>query len=752
MINMTNYNDHINPIIKKFCQCLNKKDFSSITSSELEDIKLFILFTIAIFTDEETVSDINEIPEYRDSYINSASKTLKIDDNKKVFDYFVLRDNPRGFNMQTKDHPTTNEGDHNRTIFIKMRELFAHGSGSINYDDDEGLLTFIYKSRPTSPIELTIVASKDRLISILEKSLANHENSSNQLVHMLFAAYKAIKVDITQFKETQESLDKDATQSKEVEKNLSKDGAEKGIDFAILEVLISLSLMLSYNKESVLDKYLEKQQCYFDCSKFQVKITNPVKDLDTLKRSFFQKYRFLYLNNQEAQILTNSFSRLVNGSQISNGNQDSNELYFCMSNKMAKTDNNLYYPTPALITHLRNSVSHGHLNINGDTVKFWDQVNNRNPYINISIKLEDLKAFLNNDIFNESLYTKTPNFEQRKGQLYLFERAYAEKDFSNLVQIYQYRYSLPTKESAISYMLESDTLSSYILEYPDKIGDVLNYQLENNETVRSYLERKYNLNLNHYHNYSPKRIEWKQKYLATLTLYKKAYESKGTNLKFWIAYFYYLYNRNRDKDSFVPDYLLGTDNNTTSVPFEEEYSTKYRVTVLAKELFELFGKDRKSYKHNLTNQTMMMQAMTTLYRNDNKVDMLFNIITTIQEEHLKDTIQQDKPRVLDVMNVIDNSNEISFNNDSLSKSKAKLSTYIDRLVDKGKKIVSQKVANLSSDNLSENYSSLLSSNYGCNIVNAILDRLRNILEDNEKVEKIKPRNFEDEILLSHHVR
>ena len=426
MIIMKNYKDYINPIIKKFCNCLNIKDFSSITPSELEDIKLFILFTIAIIADKETVSNINNIPEYKDTNKNNKRKTATMDDDKKVVDYFVLRDNPRGFNMQTDDHPNTNEGDHNKKIFTHMRNIFAHGSGSINYDEDGGLLTLISKHRPTSEPDLTIVASKDRLISILEKSLANHENSSNQLVHMLFAAYKAIKDDVTQFKKAQESPNKAATPSKAVEKIEFKNLLSLSQDFANLKVLISLSLMLSYNKESVLDKYLEKQQCFFDCSKFQVKITNQVTEEEILKDKFFNKHYFLYLNNQEAQTLSSSFSRLDNDSQLSNGNQNSSESFFCISNKMAKTDNNLYYPTPVLITHLRNSVSHGRLNINGDTIEFWDQLDDDDEkYINISIKLEDLKEFLNNDIFNESLYTKTPNFEQRKGQLYLFERAYS---------------------------------------------------------------------------------------------------------------------------------------------------------------------------------------------------------------------------------------------------------------------------------------------------------------------------------------
>lgn len=631
---MMEYRDVVNPTIMKFCHCIDKNDYTSLTPEEKEDIQIFLLFTITVFNDGITVANINTISDFYTKRFGNRIYNEESTSSKTV-DFFKIPLNVHGYNL---NKPSRQLGSDNRRVFRIIRNSFPHYTGGTKIDS-HNVLTINSQSRSSSNIDTSIETSKDVLIRLLESSLGIEalKNSSNDIISTLCATYEAVKTN------NFSSMKRNA------------------------KLFIELSLVLSYNKESLIDKYLDQQQSLLDCSKFKVSLFGDT-DTKNLRDGFFNKYKMNYSEDTDEEVLNQCYPNLINNSD--NNNQDK-PPYLCNINKMAKTNTKYPYPTPILLTHLRNAVSHGRIRCTNHRVYFWDQKSSKEaPYIEISIKINDLKKFLNSEVFKESLSTPVEELSGNANKLFLFEKVFIAKRFKDYVDVYQY-YLNKSQIDTILYLLENNKIAQYILEYPTqrRIDEVLNYQLQNGLTLQTYLEQTYNVKLSDYEEYSfSSRIEWKKKNLKTLSLYLKSYFTNGGDLSFWEAYYCYLHNI----DSGINLLFLDTS------PFFQKQK-------INKQAADLFAKNRKKFLYNINNIEMLMQVTTILYHNDNPTDTLFNVIQSLKNRKL--LLQRVK---FTSENFTENSSYYRFNEDYFTKEIDKNDKAIDRinqLVNRGNTIV-----------------------------------------------------------------
>lgn len=699
---LTNYKDYINPLMLKFCECVNKNNYSNITNEEIKDIKIFLLYMIVCMTNNKFNSAINNTKDYR----NKCFDKIKItDSNNSIYT--------------------------NKEKIIEIRNIFVHKSGviTLNYSDNQLKFSNNYNNGNKNIDYI----SKDDLIACLSRSVDNYRGNTENKFSIIF--------------DTIDTLD-------------SLNSKEKIINEDII-TLIKLFLILSYNKESILDTYLIKQQGQIDCSKFSVETKSSFRR--KLISNFIEKYAFLFLTSKDNQTFLNEHS-----SEYSSLNLSNKEKYlYSINNCPIDKSTNEHFPINILMIKLRNSMSHGFFEIVGDNFIFYDKNNpNSTEAITITIKKQDLEQFLINPIFNEMLTTKIPNLvERQKNQLFNFERADSGIDFNNLVHIYQYRYNLNTKIDAVDKMLESATLSSYILEFPENIDKVLNYKLENGESVLTHLEKKYNMRLSHYNNsnYPYEKIMWDRKYNETIKLCKQAFFTKGGNLKFWVAYFTYLYNRYRNDKKFISRQFFEKIEETDT---NQYFFDMYKIGACAKELQEKFGKDKLMYKLILNDPIIIMQVMSVIYCDDNKTEMFFNIVATIKNGLQNSLVQSEEQRTLNANNIIEYNSENRLLKVFSSRRVEQIKERIDKLARKGENIIRacsnikrlKKIINESYESgiydddiisyiLNINSSSaaiLISCQYGYNMLNEMLSQIEETIKDKSEDENKKREKIEQE--------
>ena len=379
-----------------------------------KDIVLFLYYVIATMTNQD----------YVDNHIM---------DNITEFNNIQFIENTNNYQPCTPGH--------NRKILENVRNTFAHKSGIVEYENDDIIISNS-KKYGNNEFKFKIKIKEDDLIKIFQKSTSKHRESENRVIKQLFDYINNIEK--------------------------GKIISNEDIGYVML-----LNLIFSFNKESTFDKYMEFGGESLDLSSILVRNSRFSKDND----EFLNYFEINEVNpiTMEEEVLFHK-ERLELAKKGINIQSISHEKK-CMWNtkKMAfDADLGVHIPNEIVLYHMRNALSHGFLDIQGNKFNFWD---NRKPkksdspnYFEFEIERDVLKELLKEDYFKEGLCTlEKYHSKDYKNHFYRTELSQIHVSFENFMQYYANRFPQFSKKQLIKYMYDNNKFSTYLFEHPDNI-------------------------------------------------------------------------------------------------------------------------------------------------------------------------------------------------------------------------------------------------------------------------------------------
>ena len=334
-------------------------------------------------------------------YLNLAQDVLT---NQNINET-VLDNSDLSFINDLNGNLNFNTIDGKKNIISQIRNAYAHKSGKINFYIDNG----VKKVRIDNKSWFSIEANLDELNKLFKDMTIIDSNNEVQI-----KMEKAIEC---------------------IQKNNYKEIPE---DVAII---LRLNLLMCYNKESIFDRFMQKQTSFIDASKFDINTTANWNCTETnLRKSFFDRYDILFHSDEDKKSYENEWKPIVD---ISTNLVNSGVNYsYNTKNMPIDSYTGKHIPIPIFLTALRNANCHGKIKILGDKFIFYDQNNGptAQPYFYMSIDKKDLSEFLSNDYFEESIFTTIDKHQNEHNlSLYLLERAEAANNFSNYMDVYKTR-------------------------------------------------------------------------------------------------------------------------------------------------------------------------------------------------------------------------------------------------------------------------------------------------------------------------
>ena len=527
-----NYKDQLNSLMRNFAIFLKDSDRKTGDSNSLyrialekerpsrlintkqfiekkDDILLY-LYTVAVnLANEDYVANINTIPEFSNiEFIENSNNYVP--------------------------------GIKNKMILKNIRNVFDHASGIVETNEENITIINNQRMKNGSVVKFSVRQSKENLIKLLKKSIANQKQSENPIM-------KTLLKDI-----------------EEIENNNFENISNE------LSYIILMNLLLCYNKESLIDKYIKSQTSFLDLSKFDI-TTEQDWDKREINDEFLSIYKPVFKNDSDRK----SFNKEWRGRYKFNYSADQAFIYD-IDKYPVDSRTNKHIPTPIVLKHLRDANAHGWIEFKDDKVFLYDRKKkNSTPYLEISISRYNLWNFLSHDIFYESMHTYVDTFStERDDEMFYFERAQSANDFEDYIRIYELRFPHKNKKEIIEYLLNNNKISTYILEHPDKIQSVLNYKINTKTTIMQYALLKSGLTIEDLNgemrSFGKINKEWGKNYKYIIKKYMDAI--KGKDLDFFKAYFCFLYNKDR-----IKDYLDYNNLNDEENKFVEQEAEKLKI-------------------------------------------------------------------------------------------------------------------------------------------------------------------------------
>jgi len=585
-----NYKDQINSLMRDFAVYLKESKFEikrnglsriafekdrpsrKISTKKFiekkEDILLYLYTVVVNLANEDYVANINTIPEFSNiNFIENSNNYVP--------------------------------GIKNKMILKNIRNAFDHASGIVEIDKGDITITNNHTMKNRATVKFSVKQSKQNLISLFKQSIANQKQSKNPIIKTLMDDIEKIEND----------------------------------DFANVSdqlcYIILMNLLLCYNKESLIDKFIQSQMSFLDMSHFSI-TTEKEWDKKEIHDDFLKLYIPIFKDDSDRQSYNREWRKLGNF----NSSSDKAFIYDVTKYPIDKKTRK-HIPTPIVLKHLRDANAHGWIEFKDGKIFLYDKKKKNSPsYIEISISEEDMWKLLNHDIFFESMYTYVDTFSnQRDDEMFFFERAKSAEEFETYIRIYQLRLAKESKRKAIDYLFKSNKISSYILEHPEQLNAALNYKVDGDKTLLQYALRKSNMTMEDFYKNAKKFGKNDREWAKDYTFVSKKYMDAlcGKDLEFFKAYFCFLYNKDRIKNFL--DY-----NNLT--PEENEF-----VESEAEKLKEQLSNSKVSVGKN---PIILTEVMFTMFPRNNATvfkDVLYAVYTYNKYQ------QRTEKKQFDVMNV-----------------------------------------------------------------------------------------------------
>lgn len=528
-----NYKDQLNSLMRNFAIFLKDSDrkigstygsnkiafeserpsrsFNTKQFMEKKDDILLYLYTVAVnLANEDYVASINTIPEFSNiEFIENSNNYVP--------------------------------GIRNKMILKNIRNAFDHASGIVETDEKNITITNNQRMKNGSVVKFSVRQSKENLINLLKKSIENQKQSENTILKTLLSDIEKI------------------------ENNNFRDISNE------LSYIILMNLLLCYNKESLIDKYIKSQTSFLDLSKFDITTEQDWSERE-INDEFLSIYKPVFKSDSDRK----SFNKEWRGRYYKFNYSADQAFIYDIDKYPVDSRVNKHIPTPIVFKHLRDANAHGWIEFKDDKVFLYDRKKkNSTPYIEISISQDDLWDFLSHDIFYESMHTYVEMFStERDNEMFYFERAQSANDFEDYIRIYELRFPHKNKKEVIEYLLDNNKISAYILEHPDKIESVLNYKINTKTTIMQYALLKSGLTIEDLNremtSFGKVNKEWCKNYKYIIKKYMDALKDK--DLDFFKAYFCFLYNKDR-----IKDYLDYNNLNDEENKFVEQEAEKLKI-------------------------------------------------------------------------------------------------------------------------------------------------------------------------------
>ena len=446
---------NVNRIVSQFCnEVINKKDN---VDSRFKDCKKLLLSFLYL------------------SVLTQFNKNYKVTVNgeEKIFTNDVA-------NRITSDGKTLGKKKLN-----SITDIFAHGSGNFTYDSLNNKLSFLNFNSVSIDIDC------DQFISVMDNLFNNvlkgyyisdlfNPSDSELRMYDSFISNKGVMKPLLSI------ID-----------NIKNDTYENIKDSDI--VLLMAYLTICHNQESLLNNQIMSQYSLIDCSDFYLEYGKPIDFNDI---GILNTHDFVFANSKSERDMLADY-----GDALNTGHED---LTICDTSKMAfDNTNGLFIPTSEVVKHLRNSLRHGRIKIDGDMLYFYDQTNDNDPstkYFFLEISVDKFKKFLDNNILQEVMrieflhsYNNDEAFidyknsvDNKKGFFYYCESAYSKNSFANFINICMTHFPNTGIDNFVDNLIENKLISRYLADNPDRFPEFLEYKFNDGRLLIDILSDKFN--------------------------------------------------------------------------------------------------------------------------------------------------------------------------------------------------------------------------------------------------------------------
>lgn len=378
------------------------------------DMKLFIYYVISTMINQDYVADINSIKEFE------QIEFLENDENYKC-------------------------GIHNKKILVNMRNALTHKSGNIELDQ-EGNIIISNSARYGKTIKNFKVKIKENiLIEFLRKSTLNHRNSDNNTIKELFSMIDDLEND--------------------------KIVKSKNASYVVL-----LSLLFSFNKESLFDKYMNFSNTALDLSFLSVKNTGFEKTDEYV--NYFEQHEIVPTSLEEELIYQKERVSLAKKGIFFNDSQNCKKCLWDSKRFAFDEENKIHIPNEIVLGHIRNALSHGYIDIddNNDFLIYDKSRPTAPKYFEMKINNERINEIIKTDYFREGInIPEELHKNEWRSHLYRTELVKTHNSFNDFVSLYINKFPDLSVEEVIKYMYDNNKFSTYIFEHPFAIREYWKY-------------------------------------------------------------------------------------------------------------------------------------------------------------------------------------------------------------------------------------------------------------------------------------
>ena len=528
------------------------------------------------FTREEKRRSKRVLDYNKDAIIFYLNMTLYILSNQQI-DENKLQNADFSFITDFKNSLNMNDLEGKKLIIQQIRNSFAHKTGELNiYIDDNKKKKIEIDNKSWFSIEADLKKLNELLSDIIIK-----DNNYNKKV--ILDAIECVK------KGNYEGISDDAL------------------------MLISMSLLMCYNKESLFDRFVMSQSSLLDASKFNINSTSNWKQYDSkVIDSFFSKYNLDFYSDNDKQVYDAEWRSIYNINDYPL-RKDSNYT-FNVSKMPFDSYTGKHIPTPIFLTLLRHSVSHGYIRMDKDFITFYVKENRSNDeYFYMQINKKDLMDFISSDYFVEGLLTPVRAHKSHfKSNLYSIEQAESANDFANYINTFKTRLPNLSEEEVIKYMYDNNKISSFLMEYPEQVNKFLSFKMENGDSITQFLSDYSGAVCNMFDYY------YNSKYSGTMNVFVNTVLAKGK-----ASYELYLKDNNHN---FFANYSL-FQKNLKSVEkkhnsiFDLDESELYKLISSSRAFEKIVNKDNNPMGSVFWNRILLEASMQ-----ENNIDELTRLL------------------------------------------------------------------------------------------------------------------------------
>ena len=357
-------------------------------------------------------------------------------------------------------------GLHNKKIIKSIRNAFVHGSGKITLDDNDLIIS--NDTRPGNAAEnrnTTIKVAINDLIPLLEKVSDSMEKTNNETILTCLEAINKIKSG-------------DVLESKK------------------LGYTMLLTLMLSYNKESLYDKYMNFMDSSLDLSKLKVSNAKLLDDESQSNlKTYYEDNAMVFKSMEDDLTYYKDLLKLAENAYFIEKTESKNKVVWDPNIMSIDEKTGVHIPNSIVMTHLRNAVSHGFMTFDDNGVFFNDYNKKMGRYFDTYVSFEQLNNVFISNYLKEGVKTLVETHENMNDNMYRTQLALSKQSIANYIAYYKTKFPLKSEIEVINYMIDNNKFSAYLYENPECIREFWSYVLPDSSCfLLDYISEYYGMN------------------------------------------------------------------------------------------------------------------------------------------------------------------------------------------------------------------------------------------------------------------